>query len=172
MTTPRRDGCEEPWKAWIRSHERLDSRIDGIVLTDCDMWIHKYKSTADKISTREIQHIMLVECKTFGAKLPDAQRDTYNVIDCILRRQNGKIWKLPTFDGKPSRLVRCWGVHVWRMSNSTPDDSAWMLWDEKPITAGVLVGLLRFDIDPDTLRERSDRRHHTPSLAVKQQLRL
>jgi hypothetical protein len=35
-----------------------------------------------------------------------------------------------------------------------------MRWDEKPITQEQLTKLLRFDLDPDTLRPLDLRNHH------------
>ena len=106
MTAPRRDGEEEPWRKWIRQNPRLDSIRDGIALTDCDMWIHRYKVNTDRVSTREVQHLMLVEVKTFSADVPDSQRDTYQIINAILRTADRRTWSIPTRDGKPKRYVR------------------------------------------------------------------
>jgi hypothetical protein len=150
----------------------LDSIRDGIALTDCDMWIHRYKVNTDRVSTREVQHLMLVEVKTFSADVPDSQRDTYQIINAILRTADRRTWSIPTRDGKPKRYVRSWGVHVLRLSGACPATSDGILWDGKLILAEKLEKILRFEVNPDTLREHSDRRHHAPSVAIQQQLRL
>jgi ParB/RepB/Spo0J family partition protein len=54
--------------------------------------------------------------------------------------------------------LHCYGVHVLRLSASTPDDSV-MTWDNKPINRDELLRLLRFDISPYSLQPLEHRTH-------------
>jgi hypothetical protein len=161
MTAPRRDGYEEPWRAWIRRHKDLDSVRAGLAVTDSDMWFHLYLSKTDSVGTREVQHIMLTEWKTYGAGIGASQADTLQVVDAVLRTTGSRFIKVPLRGGW--RNVRSWGVHTVSLSSADPACSEWILWDNKPISEATLVQLLTFKRNPDTLQERSDRRHHTPS---------
>ena len=173
MTTERRDGNEEQWRAWIRRHPELDSRPTGaaLSLTDSDMWFHQYMSKPDRIGTREIQHIMLTEWKTFEAAPPTAQVDSLQVIDAVLRCGDQKTFDFPG-SRVPRRYVRSWGVHYVRLSGACPDTSEWIEWDGKRVDVATLLGVLSFKRDPDTLHERSDRRHHAPSVVADESLPL
>lgn len=169
MTTRRRDGEGEAWAEWIRDNPRLDSVRDGLCCTDSDLWVHRYCTKVDRVGTRELQHIMLIEVKTFGRQVPPAQEDTYHLIDQILRRKDRKHYKRA--DGQ-KRWVRSWGVHYICLSGETPDDSDWITWDGKPVDVQSLEELLRFERHPDSLKPRSDRRHHTKSEYARLQRRL
>lgn len=160
MTTPRRDNTQEPWAAWIQRNPNLDSVRASLCCTNSDLWVHRYKSHVDKVGTRELQHLMLIEVKTHGRQVPSAQADTYHLVDQILRRKDKRPYKRPTVG---VRWVRCWGVHYVIMSGECPATSDWMTWDGKPITVTVFEELLRFERNPDTLEPRTDRRHHRPS---------
>lgn len=170
MTAPRRDGNEEPWRSWIRRHRDLDSVRAGLAVTDSDMWFHLYLSKTDNIGTRELQHIMLTEWKTHGAGVGQSQADTLQVIDAVLRNPGRRFVQVPMRNGL--RNVRSWGVHTVRLSSADPSCSEWITWDGKLINEATLVDLLTFKRNPDTLQERSDRRHHAPSQAKLLQPRL
>jgi len=169
VTTPRRDDKQEPWRAWIQENPRLDSRRDGLSCTDSDLWVHRYEVKVDKVGTRELQHLMLIEVKTFGRPVPSAQADTFHLIDQLLRRRDRKYYRRQ--DGS-KRWLRSWGVHTIILSAQDPTASDWMTWDGKPITPMVFEELLRFERNPDTLKPRSDRRHHTPSQLARLQREL
>jgi len=51
-------------------------------------------------------------------------------------------------------------MHVLRFSGLGPDDSKFIEWDDKDINADTLTDLLRFDLDPDTLKPIDLRNHH------------
>ena len=55
--------------------------------------------------------------------------------------------------------VYCYGTHKLRLSGATPDDSDWMTWDDKPVTATDLVKLFRYELHPDSLRPMEHRHH-------------
>lgn len=142
---------------------------DGLCCTNSDLWVHKYRTHVDNIGTRELQHIMLIEVKTFGRRVPSAQADTYHLIDQVLRRKDRKYFRRMTGE---KRWVRTWGVHYVTLSGDAPDTSAWITWDAKPIDVTTLEELLRFERNPDTLKPRTDRRHHTASQSARMQHKL
>ena len=180
MTTQRRDGMETPFSAWVRSHPALDSKEHCISITDSDMWCHRFSLRAErqKVVATDIRdavdHIMLVEIKTFSANVRYAQRDTLSVIDALLRLacsrhdKLGRLTRRPVritdgrISNRPTRIVRCFGVHLLELSSDRPDTSNEILWDKRTgITEQSLVELIRFERDPDAPHRLLDtRRHH------------
>lgn len=152
---------------WIRSNPDLDSR-HGYSVTDQDYWIHKYKTH----ETRRFQLLMLVEIKTMGAELSEAQRDTLYQVNQLMRNRRQtptKELRYQTSSGpltvKSTMLggevvMRAFGMHVLTFSGLGPDDSEWIRWDRTQISVDQLTSILRFDLDPDTLRELDLRLHH------------
>lgn len=158
MTTQRRDGNATPLERWIRGNPKLDSYSEGLSVTDSDWWIHQYKTHTDKIGTRVIQNLMLVELKICGSDLTFAQKDTLRVIDVALKQKHDI--KLPMVNGVGSRIVRMWGVHILRLEGHCPISSKWILWNGKLIDIPTLEDILTFKRNPGTLSFRSERRHH------------
>ncbi len=171
MTRPRRDGNEPPFNQWFRDNPRLDSIKESLSVLDSDLWDHKFRIHSDRRGSRDVQHLSLIEVKTFEAELTEAQRDTLWVITtALMRKKEGCnrpfIFQMPHYFRNGSnrrcnlRTVWCWGAHVLRMSHDSPQSSGWMMWDKKEIDVEMLEELLRFERDHFTLRPRSDRRHH------------
>ena len=167
---------ETEFGRWIRNNPELDSRKHGMCVVDVDYvlhtekkWIHKYRNN----ESRCIQCIMYIEIKTRGADLTDSQRDTWFVINQFFRNRKQTPTKdlkwqsgngvLKVFSSMQKKWisVRTLGAHVLRFSGLGPDDSEWIVWDKICITKNQLTGLLRFDLDPDTLCELDLRRHHS-----------
>lgn len=159
---------------WVNRHPDLDSRTAGVVFTDIDNVVHKYVSHCDGIGTREIQYMMLLETKTNGADLPLSQKDTLHMMNQLIRttpwrdqREDGRFItghrqntrKVYSWQNQVKVQLVCFGIHVLRMSGTTPENSEWMLWDKKKITTAQLLSLLRFETHPDTLQPLSPRRH-------------
>jgi hypothetical protein len=118
----------------------------GIVRFDIDVLLHRYFVTP----TSEVQYLMCIEVKTFAAVLTDSQRDTLGMFYRVLRNSSPvSVFSSMRMARVPLRLL---GGHLLRMSHSSPDDSAWMTWDNTPITRDELVDLLLFDRDPDDPR--------------------
>lgn len=172
-------GCavltEQPIKAWIRTHRELDSRQACLCIGDSDLWIQRYgQRTRPGMLDRSTQYLMLIEIKTHGRNLDDSQRDLLHMVNQLLRtmpwkeqRHNGKFVPghvqnyrdVYSFIARRRVQILCYGVHKLIVSGSTPADSEWMTWDDKPITSNQLWKLLRFGLSPDTLRPLEDRRH-------------
>lgn len=159
MTTPRRDGNHaDEFRRWVQANPRLDSTKAGLVATDCDLLLHKYKTHYDRCGDRTVQHMMWLEYKQFGAQLSPSQRDTLFMLHQALKTKTRKVKSSITGDVV---TLRFWGVHVLRMSGADPTESSIMFWNKRRINVYDLEQLLRFDINPITLKPMEDRRHHT-----------
>lgn len=169
MTALRRDGQNTGFQAWIRNNPNLDSSRAGLVFTDSDLWCHKYFAHVDRNGTRDVQCLMLIEVKEFGADISETQQDTLHIINQVLRnrRQINEYWsecsirKAHSLRNKRAVDIWSFGVHVLRV----PGDGTFMqwhrmTWDKHQIGHEQLERILRFELDPDTLEEISFRRHH------------
>lgn len=174
MTTQRRDGSATPLDLWISQHPQLDSILARLSITDSDKWIHRYSVRRERgvditDQASYLDHIMLLEIKTYGRDMPMAQRDTFDIVEQILRLatvSGGRRRTLTIVDTRKGRVGQkrrvCWlGLHTLKLSGSTPDDSSTIWWDEKIITADKLISLLRMEADPDAPNKKlCTRRHH------------
>lgn len=166
--------AESGFGRWIRNNTELESSA-GFCVVDQDYWIHAYKVHEN----REFQCLMCVEIKTHGGTMTQAQRDTLHVVNQLLRnRQQTPTKKDALAGGSAIRTVhsamlnrkislRSFGAYVLTFSGLGPEDSKWMTWGggdgrsrRKPITQEQLTQLLRFDLDPDTLRPLDLSNHH------------
>lgn len=164
MTAPYRGEYERPFNTWVRNHPKLGSGPNEAALSiqNLDFIIHKYLVREDKTGyVLNHIHLMLIELKTMGAAMRDPQRDTLWVLDQLLSAADKRV--VNTLSRGP-KTTFYHGLHLLRLSGTTPDDSAQMCWDKKtdPITADTLVGLLRFEIEAHTLKPREERNHHRP----------
>jgi len=168
--------AETAFERWMRNEPQLDSRDVGIVRFDCDVLLHRYKRTEDKKSSRDLQCLMFVEVKTFSADVTLPQKDTLSLMAQVLRnrRQNKHHAKRGRHvaDHNPLALAFSWllgrsvrlrmfGGHLLQLSGADPVSSTALLWDHKSITVDQLLGLLRFDLDPDSLRDMDWRRRYS-----------
>ncbi len=167
---------ETALERWIRGQETMDSRRAGIVRFDLDILLHRYLIATDKKSSRDIQCLMFIEAKTFGAGLTLAQQDTLSLFNQVLRNRRRNIHRekqgrhatnhVPlanafSYVKRKNVRLKLFGGHLLQMSGVDPETSKWLLWDCKPITMPILLGLLRFDIDPDSLRPIDWRRRYS-----------
>jgi len=159
MTKRRLDGKEETdFASWVRNNPRLDSVKECVATQDIDYVWHKYNTPKDKIGERRLQHIMLIEEKTHGSDLSDSQRDTMWLIDQALKRLD----RIPNHQFRSAMRgdwvqIRYWGYFKLRYADSLEDG---VEWNRRKISLQTLESILRFEVDPRTLRPRSDRRHH------------
>lgn len=160
---------ETSFGRWVRNNSALDSIQHGMFVMDADWIFHQFRSELG----RGFQCFMMVEVKTRGANMTEAQRDTFHLINQIMRNRrqtptsqlktlqagNGP---LKTFSVKNGKWVttKAFGIHLLQFENLGPFDSQWIKWDGKHITTDQLTMLLRFDLDPDTLTAMDWRRHH------------
>ena len=159
---------ESSFGRWLRNNKALDAS-DGYCFVDQDYFLHKYKTQGG----REFQLLMTLEIKTMGSNPTLAQRDTLHCVNQVMRNRK----QTPTKDlqfqagSAPLRVfslllnrevqLRTFGVHVLRFSGMGPDDSDTIHWDRRPIDVATLTALLRFDLDPDTLKPLDLRIHHS-----------
>jgi len=152
---------------WIRSNPHLESS-DGYCIIDQDYWIHRFKVHG----MRQFQLLMLVEIKTLGQDLSDAQKDTLHMVNQLMRNRrrtptkemlyqagHGPL-KVQSLMARTEVFLRAYGVHVLTFSSLGPDDSGSIFWDKKPIDLDTLTNLLRFEIDPDSMMRLDLRNHH------------
>ena len=153
---------ESPMERWIRNHPMLDSK-NGIVRFDIDILLHRYKTMGDRKGNRIVEFMMFIEVKTFGAELSMSQQDTLSLLNQVLRNRKKNMHSKPRMQvgEQPGLLysrakhtdvpLRLLGGHLLQLDKSSPDDSAWMKWDNKTIDQATLVDLMLFDRDPDRL---------------------
>ena len=115
------------------------------------IYVHRYKTLVDGVGTHELQLMMQLEVETRNGHLGNSQRDT-------LYKQHFCSHREVQF---PGQLVRNFGVAVLSMDGTTPDDSTLLLWERfnhrgrliwREVEQAKLIELLRFDVDPDSLR--------------------
>ena len=163
----KRSTLETEFSRWTRNNHLLES-VEGQVIIDQDVWVHRFKTALG----RKFQCLMLLEVKVFGAEPTLAQRDTLHIINQVTRNRREtptkkRKWQagnapLKTYSAisKGDVVLKCFGTHVLRLSNLSPNDSEWLKWNKEDITEDQLVKLLRFDLDPDTLKPMDFRKHH------------
>lgn len=171
---------ETHFERWMREESLLDSS-SGIVRFDIDVLLHKYMTVEDGFGRRDIQALMFVEVKTWGAKPTEAQRDTLHLLDQVLRNRRPNIHaqrnKYNAKDHVP--LAKCvsamrhrevqlrmFGGHVLVFEREGPDDSSWIRWDKTEVTKDELIDLLAFARDPDDPRLLLDIRRRTKPLPL------
>lgn len=165
----RRTSAEDDFGQWVRA-----TCGNLLSVNDVDYIVHRFTPCDDRRGQRIVQYLMLVEKKTHCAQCQPAQRDTLVITDQLLRTQprrghrerNGRFRSgivnefrpvQSTFNGG-SVLVISFGVHLLRLEGTRPDDGGWITWDHKPVSESQLVMLMRFDLNPDSLRPMEHRR--------------
>jgi hypothetical protein len=139
---------------WMRDHTCLDSGSVGIVRTDTDHWILRYKTNLDG---RGFQLLMLVEVKEYGAEPDPAQLDILRFVHIGITRKRKNMHGAKTCDEFTARSavsgrivhVRYMGYHLLQFEKTNPNDSSWIKWNRKPVTAEELVGILSMERRPD-----------------------
>lgn len=164
--------AETSFGRWLRNNKQLDSRL-GYNITDEDYTILKF---VRENSGREVEMMMEVEVKMMGSFPSPAQGDILHKKNQLIRnRKETPTKKLKLQAGTaPLKVysvyqrryvqVRHFGVHLLQFSGLGPDDSESIKWDKKEISQEVLTQILRFDLDPDTLRPLTVERHHKKPL--------
>lgn len=178
--------AETPFERWVRAQEQLDSRM-GLVRFDLDVLIHRYLTPTDKRGTRDLQCLMGVEVKTRNGTLRPAQRDTFSMLSQVLRNRRTNVYQerrgrhamqhnpsCKAFSHHLGREVdlRMFGMHLLVLSGDDPTDSAIIKWDKKLIDVETLIGLLRMDLDPDSLKPMDWRRRYSDFAGDKAQFSL
>lgn len=166
--------AETAFGRWMRHHPKLRSTVNHIVRTDTDHTILRFKTYENGKQSREFQLMMCVEVKEFGSYPDDAQRDLLNfqhnfVMNTSQNRHGAKTYKtmkIRSFVAKKKVKVRHYGFHLLQFEKKGPDDSKWIKWDGKEITADTLAEILAFNVHPyqldrpmdEFLRDRHEQR--------------
>jgi len=159
------ESIETPFSHWLRQEPELHPKVSSLSIHNVDWIIHQYRCAEDAIGSRTVNNLMLIEEKRFGATQTDAQCDTLLQLDQALRskqnRHNGAYPGVPvkTLWGDTVRL-KYYGLHCLTFSHSGPLDSTAIWWDKTEITVEMLIKILRFELNPRTLLQRDNRRHH------------
>ena len=157
---------------WMRHRPEL-ATAEGIVRADCDHIVHRFKFPS---SGRDLQAIMVIEVKTHvNFKNPihinETQADTLHMLNQLMRNRRTNIhkkakWQCGTgpqqvhsLRNKKMVWIRAFGVHGLYFSGTRPEDSKIIHWNRSPINEGQLIDILRFVLDPDTLRPMDMRIH-------------
>lgn len=136
----------------MRAHSALDS-VHGIVRTDTDHWILRYKTGLDG---RDFQLLMLVEVKEHGADSDPAQRDIMRFVHLLSTRRGRNMHGATTREtarirseitGRTVR-VKNFGYHLLQFQNTHPEDSNWIMWDRRRIHKDDLIGVLALERNP------------------------
>jgi hypothetical protein len=145
--------AETSFGRWMRGNRELDSGL-GIVRTDCDHIVCRYKTHTDG---RNFQLMMVVEVKEHGAEPDPAQRDIlsflhqsmvekeknrYNARTCRSIRMKSTILNRHV-------LVRNFGVFLLQFENTSPADSSWIKWNRRIIDEKTLTEILAMNRRPD-----------------------
>jgi len=163
MTTQRRDGLEETsFARWTRSNSTLDSK-NGLAVLDIDRIWHRYRSHVDKLGARKLLHAMLIEEKSNMAELSLDQLETLWIMSQAYDKRAE--WEADTPRGEKV-VFRWWGCYCLQYSGSEIMQADKIYWGnfttriKKRITLQVLENILLFNLNPQTLKTRDDRRHH------------
>lgn len=159
---------------WLRGREDLRAE-DGHNIYDEDHFcdrrvVHKYKENGD----RSVQCYMVLEVKEYGAFPTKAQQSTLAILSGYIKNFFGnrhtRHGATKDIAGKRRKVwdhvykrwvqVRHYGYHLLQFEKTCPDDSSWIRWDGKEITADQMVALLRFEIHPLTFMPMDARDHH------------
>jgi hypothetical protein len=182
-TAAKRNGVEAPINGWFRDNPALDSRTMRVTGTDVDMLWHMF-SRADLLAAGDVDldRIMLIEFKCHRRQ-PDApyqggvktyaQDDTFDIMrqidEQLLELPNGKRRVFLVRDNRRNkvnfggqRYVVHYGLHVWTMSGSTPENSKHMWWDGKPVDLDTMTRVLLYQVDPHALRPIEYENLHWP----------
>lgn len=116
-----------PFGRWMRQF-LMDSH-QGLSITDIDTIVYVLNEYKKNI-------IMLIEEKASGDTVHNGQGLTLGVLSTML--------------SVAARIIgiEFWGLHVLRMQNTTPENSQWIRWDGKQITAETLKKFLNFEKRP------------------------
>lgn len=178
MTRQRLYGIDTPFGQWLRCQAELDSHQQSFTANDVDWIFTKYRTPCDINGTREVQLMMNVEVKTFGAKPNDQQRETLfmqHQLLCMIGKQK----KVKRVDNRGSTALWHMGCYVLVFPSSGPNndepfewgvfrsDGVIDYWLSGVPSFRLLTNLLSFKIKSHKPTELIDfRRHHKKSSLI------
>jgi len=134
---------------WRYEEPALDSHRFGLTVSDVDQVFFHDDAEANEA------YILLLEVKTHGKKEIELHEENiYNLLDAVFRQASSKLLPVRLWGQTEQRKIKYMGWHLLVLSHTRPDNSEWMLWDNKHyINKDQLVKILRFESAPDTLEE-------------------
>ncbi len=167
MTAPRRDMRPgTPFSDWVRHNPRLDSKEFGLCNQDVDWIWHQYRTIKDGVGSRTINHVLMIEEKSYSKCLEFSQRDTMYLVHQALSAADNKRFRTARGDRV---LVRFWGYFLLRYSGTCLNCATEIWWNKRRVDTTTLESILRFDLDPVALKpylDSSARRHHIKRLPL------
>lgn len=132
---------------WRYETPELNSHRFGLTVCDIDqVFFHDEKGTKEA-------YIMLLELKSHGkTEMEVHAKNIYNLCDSVFRLASNKTVSVELWGRVEQRRIRYMGWHLLVLSNTRPDNSKWMLWDDYHVSEYELVRILRFELDPYTLK--------------------
>ncbi len=96
---------------------------------------------------------MLLEVKSHGkTEMEVHAKNIYNLCDSVFRLASNKTISVELWGRVEQRKIKYMGWHLLVLSKTRPDNSEWMLWDNKYyIKKDQLVKILRFELSPYAL---------------------
>jgi hypothetical protein len=163
----------DAWRTWINQRPDLDSQDYCLDMFDVDLVVVRYGTRRDRFGVdRSVQYVQLIEWKTHGTPVSTARLQVLRVLDDVFRTSFPTARERGRFAAGHSRnwrrigrsQVLLYGLHVLQLSGTHPENSEWMRWSSpgqpgRLITLEQLIGLLRFDLHPDSLKPLDHRQH-------------
>lgn len=139
-TTPRRDGGDTPFGAWIRNQPGLNSR-SGYDVEDIDR-VHEKLYCLNQYM---LGYLMLIEEKQYNKDPTTAQKDTLGVISQALRKgfSDDTFRVRRVFPKRPGKYIY-FGYFLIQFEKTSPTDGGIHI-NYKPATEQELLCLLQFD---------------------------
>lgn len=136
-----------PWEStefgiWLRNHTQLPSiGITAYACTDIDLLMIWHRYVYEGCRLRQV--LMPIEIKTNGAKRSPSQDDTLRKVGFMMSGREHNLY---------GQLLRCPGDHTIRLSETTPENSDEIHWDDKLISVSDLIDILQFKVHPTTFK--------------------
>ena len=130
MTRQRNDEHSTEFGLWLREYGP-DSRNDGLDAENLDYILFNYKTA----------ELRLIEEKRHKSQLTAAQKDTFGVIDQLLRLGIESSKPIKTHRGL--RPIKYHGMSIVRFENTSPDDG-WIEVDGDRMTREGFIRFLNF----------------------------
>lgn len=155
---------QSPFGVWVATQPELEST--HFVNEDIDWVLHRYKPMVDGVGTRDVNFMMFIEVKTFGAVPTNSHLESLWFTHQFFAYSRGKR-ELMLPGVKSKRTVWHYGCSLLRLFDDSPRGRVeWGRFDRngdvsyKTISEQQVRELFRFDIDPDSLKPLTTRRHH------------
>src|SRR5438132_3019232 len=116
---------ETPFGAWLRAQTALESHTTSLTVTDADWIFHKYRVHHDSLGQRDVQLMMFLEVKCYGATPSASQEDTLYMLHQCMQELGKQVRRLGN-----RQAVTLWnfGVFVLSLPGASPAEHDWCRW--------------------------------------------